>query len=695
MTPNAKHKTGIKKKVMTILIISNLIIIAIGIGLGYFLGSRLLYDVIGRDYQKLAEFMASYTATQIKGEAEDVMTYASRPLWIDMLTDINKKYNGMSNQSIQQYLADMDKRWVDAGQDDPIVKEYLDSRVADSMRDIITIRGNVAEIFITDKYGGLVASSGKTSDFYQADEPWWQEAYSKGKGSLYIGDIEFDQSSNSWSMPMAAPIMGSDGNIIGVCKQMISTERLFGRLEEFKSGRTGHAAVIDKDGRILYHGDLPRTADALFYDKDIFKKISTAKKKYFMEDAAGMHGQKMFSAFAVVPSSLLSERGMDWAVIVSQTADEVFRPATRLIAVLASITIVMMLVLLPVGYAFANKFVRPVHELHMATDEIIKGNWDYPINIRTGDEIEQFADTFREMLRNVKNDRERLLQAKKELEELSRDLEKKVEERTKELTRAQEATLNILEDLTESKGKIETYAGELEEALKVKTEFTSTVSHELRTPLAAIKEGIAIVLDGTSGPLGEDQTRFLDIAKRNVDRLARLINDILDFQKLEAGRMTFRMEEYSINEVVKEAVTAMAPLADAKGLEFILDLDDGLPRIRFDRDKIIQVLTNLINNAIKFTEKGHITVYTKPDNGFIRISVQDTGAGIKQEDIPRLFLQFEQIDKGIDRKTGGTGLGLAISKEIVARHNGKIWAESDFGKGSTFHFVLPVPERKA
>ncbi len=242
-------------------------------------------------------------------------------------------------------------------------------------------------------------------------------------------------------------------------------------------------------------------------------------------------------------------------------------------------------------------------------------------------------------------------------------------------------------DITESK-KAEK---EMKEAVEMKAKFVSTASHELRTPLTSIKEGINLVYSGMTGPLNDDQKEFLGIAKRNVDRLARLINDVLDFQKISAGRMAFNMKPAGINEAVTLVEETMRPLAKEKGLDFIIEIDQAIPPVNFDKDKIIQVLTNLINNAIKFTETGSIKVTTSLNDNNIITSVKDSGCGIKQEDIPRLFQEFEQLATAdSERKTGGTGLGLAISRKIIENHGGKIWAESDYGKGTTFYFELPV-----
>lgn len=268
------------------------------------------------------------------------------------------------------------------------------------------------------------------------------------------------------------------------------------------------------------------------------------------------------------------------------------------------------------------------------------------------------------------------------------DLEKKeseLEKRGKNFIRMQRAMLHIMDDLKSTKD-------DLERAIGVKTDFTGMVSHELRTPLAAIKEGVSVVLDKIVGSINAEQQKYLDIVKKNVDRLDRLISAVLDFQKLESGKMEFKIEENDLNEVAKEIRQTMLLVAEKKNLDFACQLDKNLPRVKFDRDKITQVLTNLVDNALKFTEKGGITITTGKRDNFIQVAVKDTGPGIKEEDIPKLFQQFRQLQ----RKMGGTGLGLSICKQIIEAHQGKIWAESPpagaargFAKGATFYFTIP------
>jgi PAS domain S-box-containing protein len=250
--------------------------------------------------------------------------------------------------------------------------------------------------------------------------------------------------------------------------------------------------------------------------------------------------------------------------------------------------------------------------------------------------------------------------------------------------------LSFGRDITEEK-KIKE---KLKESMKLKSKFISAVSHELRTPMTAIKEGIDIVFDGSAGDINPEQKEFLSLAKRNVDRLSRLVNDVLDFQKLESGRMDFDFQQNNINKLIEEVYKVMQPLARDKKIDFSTDCQQGLPVLKFDWDRIMQVVINLVNNSLKFTDKGYIKISSRHRGNTIIVSVADSGIGIKQEDRDKLFKTFSQIASGGMRKTGGTGLGLAISKEIIYRHRGKIWVESEYGNGSTFSFLLPIKEKR-
>lgn len=247
----------------------------------------------------------------------------------------------------------------------------------------------------------------------------------------------------------------------------------------------------------------------------------------------------------------------------------------------------------------------------------------------------------------------------------------------------EDAYLVILQDITERK--------HLDE---LKNKFISTVSHELRTPLSIIKEGVSLVLDGKAGPIKEEQAKFLTMAKNNIDRLARLINDLLDISKLEAGKVEFKPVLVDFSIMLRETCAKWKIETDknCQGLECCL-LDSAV-NIYIDPDKLTQILDNLIANAIKFTpKKGKIKVELKDEKKQIEISISDTGIGIAKEDLPKVFGRFQQFNRpqgGAGYK--GTGLGLAIIKELIEMHKGEIKVESELNKGTKFIFTLPKIE---
>jgi len=226
--------------------------------------------------------------------------------------------------------------------------------------------------------------------------------------------------------------------------------------------------------------------------------------------------------------------------------------------------------------------------------------------------------------------------------------------------------------------------------LEAKSQFLSTVSHEMRTPLASLKNAVTVILEGAAGRITNEQRDFLGIARRNVDRLTGLINDVLDFQKLDAGKAEFDVQMNDIGAVVHDVYRTMEHSAAAEAIELTIELDHDLPKVRFDHHKMIQVVTNLVSNAIKFTPQyGKVSIGASCKDEKLIIWVKDDGVGIPPEHIPRIFERFYTVPH-LDRQVQGTGLGLAIVKKIVTMHNGRIDVKSQINKGTTFTVVLPL-----
>lgn len=253
---------------------------------------------------------------------------------------------------------------------------------------------------------------------------------------------------------------------------------------------------------------------------------------------------------------------------------------------------------------------------------------------------------------------------------------------------------NLFNSAQEKNKELEALHQKLEGMVELQKEFTSIASHELRTPLASIKSTLDLVLAETAGKLNDDQKKFLMKSKNNMACLNRLISDILDLSRLDFDQTRLEKTLCDLKELINDVVEIQANVADKKKLTLACEIPDDLPPVFMDMDKIRRVLNNLINNAIKFTDQGSVTVSCAiyQDKSCVEVCVRDTGLGIQEEDMDKLFQKFHQVGES-KKHAGGTGLGLAISQEIIRLHGGKIRVESEYGKGSRFYFTLPIQER--
>ena len=254
----------------------------------------------------------------------------------------------------------------------------------------------------------------------------------------------------------------------------------------------------------------------------------------------------------------------------------------------------------------------------------------------------------------------------------------------------------------------------LEKLERLKSDFISIVSHELRTPLTAIKNAMDIILSGKAGEINETIEKFVTMGKRNTIRLSGIINDLLDISKIEAGKMDFKFSRLNINPVIEYVKSNLTGVAKDKNLEIKFTPCDADIEIYADSNRLEQVLTNLISNAIKFTEQGDIEISANIVNArdiqydncfeddiknlqgnYLQVCVADNGIGIERKDLSHVFDKFAQIENPLSRKVGGSGLGLPIAKQLLEAHNGAIWCDSEISKGSRFYFVIPVANDKS
>jgi signal transduction histidine kinase len=246
---------------------------------------------------------------------------------------------------------------------------------------------------------------------------------------------------------------------------------------------------------------------------------------------------------------------------------------------------------------------------------------------------------------------------------------------------------------------LQIHAQRLAEANQLRTQFLATISHELRTPMNSIIGFTEMLMDGVYGELSERQNSRLERIRSNAYQLLALIDDLLDLSNIEAGHMTLHKEVMSIGDAVLTAVQTLEPSAQSKSLTITCQIEPDLPRVEADPQRLHQIVTNLLTNAIKFTHEGGVTLTCRTINqgsqAYIQTDVADTGIGISEAHRELIFDEFRQVDGSSTRAYGGTGMGLTITKKLVELMGGTIWVESELNRGSTFSFLLPVAQRSS
>jgi signal transduction histidine kinase len=324
------------------------------------------------------------------------------------------------------------------------------------------------------------------------------------------------------------------------------------------------------------------------------------------------------------------------------------------------LTIVSVLAALLVAAVLASRITRPIQQLTRGAVEIGEGNFERRLDVGGDDEIRILADTLNQMAARLRENIEKLEDSNKRL-----------------------AGLN----------------DELKELDRMKSDLLANVSHELRTPLTAIKGYTDYILEGKLGPIGDKQEKGLTVIQRNLERLSRSINALLDFSTMDVGRLSLNLQPFAVALLVEQIHQTLRSELERKQLRFESEIPPGLPQVIADRDKLAQVLENLVINAIKFTPSGGLIRIAaardeKHGRSAVELSVSDSGIGIPEDQIGKIFNRFHQVDGSTTRRFGGVGLGLAIVRSILDAHGAQIRVDSRAGHGSSFRFWLPATGRE-
>jgi signal transduction histidine kinase len=477
------------------------------------------------------------------------------------------------------------------------------------------------------------------------------------RGQTHFGPAHFVRDSEPF-MTMAVPIEHLAGEVVGVLLAEVSLiyigENVVSHLTD---GETGYAYVVSRAGDLLAHPHVAlvlQRRNVTHLDQvggALSSAAAGASAKGLL--TRNLEGEQVFSSYAALVD-------LDWVVFVERSAAEVYRPLYASIRRTATLLLVGLGMALLASLLVARRILKPLQTLRHGVQRIGRGSLAFRLQVKTGDELETLADEFNRM--------------SERLQEAYTGLEQKVAERTQELV-----ALNQ----------------QLEQANRLKSQFLANVSHELRTPMNAIIGFTRLVTRKTEGQIPSVQHANLQKVLISAEHLLGLINGLLDLSKIEAGRMEVVRVRFDLRELVQATAASIEPMLKPDRVRLVAEIDPDLPALHTDREKLKQILLNLLSNAAKFTDEGVIKVTAGRTGDRLTLAVADTGIGMPREALDYIFEEFRQVDMSSTRKHGGTGLGLAIVRRLTRLLGGDVTVESEFGRGSTFTVTLPLTAERA
>lgn len=490
-------------------------------------------------------------------------------------------------------------------------------------------------------------------------ETVWTEAY-------------LDPAGQGLMVSVSTPVYEGD-TFRGIMGVDVTLQQISEHLNRLRPTPNGFAFLIDQNGKLIA---APPTALELIVgqssltneliERPLVEMLQTSMPEFNATLSAMANGGSSVTNAVVgdVPMFLayapLVNLGWNLAIVapvgevIAESAHVSDAIADGITAIVRSTLIVMglTLVLAIAGTAlFSRQLTEPIRALAQGTKSVSAGDFNVEVPITSHDELGLLAQSFNSMTQRIRN---------------------------------------LLTDLEMRNQEAESARARAEQSDKTKSAFLASMSHELRTPLNAVINFSKYVAKGSQGPVNEKQAQTLGYVIENGNHLLALINDVLDMSKIEAGSLNLFIEDdIDVHPILEAAVTTGRGMAEGKPVRVSLDVPNDLPKIRADRQRVLQILLNIMSNACKFTDEGSVVVRAVQDEDQILLSIADTGPGIATADHEAVFTAFKQTESGL-RQVGGTGLGMPISKSLTEAHGGRMWFESEVGLGTTFYVALPV-----
>ena len=588
---------------------------------------------VGQSSVLLAEDTAKSIEFRVSIKIDKLIDFSKTEVVQKALLESNLEFGEL--EDIQGYITQQEDDWrsVPKKTITPFMQSLISNELSEDIRKNFVDKINpetghsvFAEVFITNEYGANVAQSGKTTDYRQDDEDWWQKAKVNG---ISIGKAEYDESAEADIIPIGIRITDEDGNFVGVLKAPLSIISIIQEAEiSPRYDETTQVNIVTGDGNLIYSTEAFRFNEDVS-DHSFFDKLQSGQQQGFFVD----DGESKKELFAYIrPSNLQVLGEQDWIIVISHEIGEVgiLSGMLTLQNNLIIAFVIILAIAIGLGIIFSRDISVPITKLAYLAKEIGKENFDVEVNIRGKGEIIQLIKNMQNMGTKLKN------------------------------------------------------------AKKHKEEFISMITHELKTPLTPIIGFCQSLRDPEIlGTLSKDQLDAVDTISKNANRLQSIIGDLMDSHRLDLEKMKFNFTEVDVVESIRYVIDNYDTELKSKKIYVNVSAVSPM-LLTTDKIRLEQVLTNIFINSIDFVpnDNGKIFVSAKLQTDHILFTITDNGAGIPPEEIDNIFDSFSQIDTALTRKHGGAGLGLAICKALVTKLGGKIWVKSELGKGTTFYFTI-------
>ena len=594
---------------------------------------NFIQQSVGKSSILLAEDTAKFIEFGVSVKIDDLIDFSKTEVVQKALLASNLEFGEL--EDIQGYITQQEDEWrsVPAESITPFMQSLISNELSEDIRKNFVDKINsktghsvFTEVFLTNEYGANVAQSGKTTDYRQDDEDWWQKAKVNG---ISIGKAEHDESAKADIIPIGIKITDKDGNFVGVLKAALSVSSIIQEAEiSTLYDETIQVNIVTEEGRLIFSTMSFRFNENIS-DQSFFNKLQSGQQGGFFVDEGEF--KKELVTYSR-PSNLQVLGEQDWIIVIKHEIGGagILSGMLTLRDNMIITSAIIVGIAIGIGIIFSRDISRPITKLTYLAKEIGKENFDAEVDIKGKGEIIQLIKNMQDMGTALKN------------------------------------------------------------AKKQKEEFISMITHELKTPLTPIIGFCQALADPTIlGTLTPKQQNAVKTISKNANRLQSIIGDLLDSRRLDMDKIKFNFTEVDVVELINYVINNYKKELELKKIHITISAKPPM-LLTTDRVRVEQVLTNIFINSIDFVPKdtGKISVRAKLQADSILFTIQDNGPGIPPEEIDNIFKPFSQIDTALTRKHGGAGLGLALCRALVAKLGGKIWVKSELGKGTTFYFTI-------